>query len=122
MVIVPVSLTFFSVPVSSSALDCPARQAATSARPILRRHLIRALPLDHGRNACINRAERHSVATRDPALLQPVLMRYPCNGWAIAWAGPASHRLVGSGIGRIRRICKFVLELGGNRRVEVQPL
>src|SRR5260370_545523 len=53
----PVSLICFSVPVSSSALACPAQKAAASARPIIRRRFIRALPhLDDFGNACIIRA------------------------------------------------------------------
>src|SRR5712671_5957086 len=43
MMIAPVSLTFFSVPVSSSALACPAQNAAASPRPIIRRRFINAL-------------------------------------------------------------------------------
>src|SRR5205823_12626921 len=39
MAMVPVSLTFLSVPPSSSAWACPARQVA-STRPIIRRHFI----------------------------------------------------------------------------------
>src|SRR3977135_2046190 len=56
MVIAPVSLIFLSVPVSSSALACPAQKAAASARPIIRRRFIRALLLDGVRNPCKNRA------------------------------------------------------------------
>jgi hypothetical protein len=41
MVIAPVSLIFFSVPVSSSALVGPPESAAASARPIIRRRFIR---------------------------------------------------------------------------------
>src|SRR5712672_2258745 len=43
MVIAPVSLIFFRVPSSSSALACPAQNAAASARPIIRRCFIRTL-------------------------------------------------------------------------------
>src|ERR1700687_836669 len=43
MVIAPVSLIFFSVPVNSSPLAWPAQNAAATARPIIRRRFIRAL-------------------------------------------------------------------------------
>src|SRR4029079_5142936 len=41
MVMVPVSLTFLSVPVSSSASACAAQKVAAIARPIIRRRFIR---------------------------------------------------------------------------------
>src|ERR1700733_12921747 len=115
MLIVPVSLTFFSVPVSSSALACQTTSAAASARPIIGRRFIRALlAWMDWRQACKIRAGRKS-AFRPPTGPH---MQWPSHRMGRL----ASLRLVGIGVGRIRRFCKFVLELSTDRRVQVQAL
>src|SRR5216683_2312576 len=67
MVIAPVSLIFLSVPVSSSALACPAQKLAASASPITcRRFISWSSPLDDFRNACKNRAGIVECSFRPP--------------------------------------------------------
>src|ERR1700712_3646465 len=104
MVIAPVSLTFLSVPVSSSALACPAQNAAARPRPIIPRRFINAL------SSWMTAATLASFAPRS------------CNGRAIASARAISHRLIGVRIGGIGRLGEFVFQLAADRRVEVQSL
>src|SRR6202034_2347648 len=102
MLIVPVSLIFLSVPVSSSALACPAQKAAANAMPITCRRFI------------------HTLHTSIIAAIPVIDLLRPCNGRAIAWAADL-HRLVGIRIGRIRRLGEFVLQLRTERHIQVEP-
>src|ERR1700744_1568451 len=108
MLIVPLSLIFLSVPVSSSAPACPAQNAAANAMPITYRRFIHTL--------------HTSITAAIPC---------PRNCFARAMAGPSHgaripivldlHRLVGIRIGRIRRLGEFVLQLRTERHIQVEP-
>src|SRR5712692_8260879 len=115
MLIAPVSLIFFSVPSSSSALARPAQNAATSARPIIRRYFIRTLLpwMTSGMPAKIGPEwDLTSIAKRAQGLMQ--------------WPGHCmsrgfSHR-VGVRVGRIRRLRKCLLLFRTDRHAQIQPL
>src|SRR3979490_1851213 len=114
MVIAPVSLIFLSVPVSSSALACPAQNAAASARPITRSCFIRTPPrwMISAMLASIGYAATDRAAPAIPAH---------------AMTGPPHeltnlHRLIRIRIRGIGRLGELLLQLGADRRVEVQSL
>src|ERR1700742_2886774 len=94
----PVSLIFFSVPVSSSAPAWFAPTIAASAIPNSRRLLVRI--------------------SFTPTLSNTGFAD-PCKDRAV----PAMlHDFIGIRIGGVRRVGEFMPELGPHRHVEVQPL
>src|SRR2546429_4550630 len=96
MVMAPVSLIFLSVPVSSSALLCPAQTAAASARPIIPRRFIRSLLKMTAQ--CLHSLDRNGVTSgRDT--MGPALQRL-----GQRMSQQPSHRLVGIRVGGIRRL------------------
>src|SRR5258708_10345329 len=119
MVMMPVSLTFLSVPVSSSALACAAQKAAAIARPIIHRRFIGLSSLRQLQFGYCNQCTNRAATAQQNVGLCPCGLN-PCNGRAIAWAGTAL--LVGVGIRRVRRLGELVLQFRADRRVEVQPL
>src|SRR5437667_11851832 len=114
MAMAPVSLIFLSVPVSSSALVCPAQTAAASARPIIPRRFIRSLL--KMTEQCLHSLDRNGVtSSRDT--MGPALQRL-----GQRMSRQPSHRLVGIRVRGIRRLGELSLQLRADRRVEVQSL
>src|SRR3954447_17621648 len=110
MVMAPVSLTFLSVPVSSSAFAGPAKRGAASARTITARRLITVLLyIDEGK--C-----RKTRIGSFAALVG--LMQWP--GHRISRR--SSHCLIRIRVRRVRRLGELVLQLRAHRRVQVQAL
>src|ERR1700704_837331 len=120
MVMMPVSLTFLSVPVSSSALACAAQKAAAIARPIIRRRFIGLSSLRQLQFGYCNQCTNRAATAQQNVRLCSLTALHPCNDRAIAWAGTAL--LVGVRIRRVRRLGELVLQFRADRRVEVQPL
>src|SRR4051812_21315403 len=121
---VPVSLTFFRVPVSSWALACAAKAAATTARLMIRRLFIRPSP--HGlRHSCTNWTETHPLRSlrllfEHDLLRKAALCSGSCCPQSHAMAGPLHGRgssysqeslFVGIRIRRVRRLGELVLLL-----------
>src|SRR3954463_13375751 len=109
MVMAPVSLTFLSVPVSSSAFAGPAKRGAASARTITARRLITVL-------LYIHEGEGRKLGS-DPSLLWSVWMQWP--GHRVR---RSSHCLIGIRVRRVRRLGELVLQLRAHRGVQVQAL
>src|SRR5260370_30330118 len=110
IVMAPVSLIFLSVPVSSSALACPAQSTAASARPIITRRFIRSL-LEMSALTVWTVTEQLPAAIRRAQPLQRLGQRM---------SRQPSHRLVGIRIGGIGRLGELGLQLRADRRVEGQ--
>src|SRR6516225_2549544 len=119
MLMTPVSLIFLSVPESSSASACAAKQTAASARPMIRRHFIEFSPIEPLNNVCRVRSAMECNLRPTAAL---ATRRLSCKDRAAARADPSLHRLVGVGVRRIRRLGEFMLELRAHRHVEIKPL
>src|SRR6478736_2574781 len=95
---VPVSLTFLSVPVSSSALACAAQIVAATNRPIVRRRFIRL--------SSLSRIAVQPVAIK--AWIGPQQRNRKSAWYAI---GPSTHAMAGRLHGR-RRIYRQYLLVG----------